>query len=345
MKRSTQATEPSTPATMRDVARLAGVDPSVVSRLLNDDPRLSVSASTRQRVLEAIEQLDYRPNAAARALRTSRSRLIAVVVPDLVNPVYAQLVEGVQAAAAEHGYGMVMASSQALTGERPPIKDLSDRVDGVLVAAGALDDEAIAAALQLRTPTVFVNRVVADERARSVTVDNETGAALAAEHLLELGHRRCVVMTGPSGDNGVGDVRRDTFTRHLVEGGGTARTLAAAALDAGAGYRAARELFTDEREFTALYAVNLRLAAGVLRALSELGVDVPGDVSLVAMHEAELAVYSRPSLTTVALPMRELGAAAFDIALRLIRGEQVESHAIGQEPLLIPRESTGPASS
>lgn len=330
--------------TLRDVAALAGVDPSVVSRVVNDDPRLSISPGTRERVLAGIEQLGYRPNVTARGLRLARTWTIGFLLPDLTNPVYGQIVEGAQARAREAGYVIVLGSALAGQAVDPSFVGLlaQGRFDGLLVASATLGDAEIRELAAGPAPIVVVNRRVEGVES-SVIVDDNAGGRLATEHLLDLGHRRLAHITGPLNvDTAIR--RREGFEaaveRRLIRG---SVVVAGEAYDAAAGFQAATRLLVEHPDVTGIFAANVLVAIGAIRAAGEQGRPVPASLSVVALHDFPLAAYTEPPLTTVAMPLAELGAAAADLLLARIDGRPARMRTLTTAPRLIVRRSTGPA--
>jgi LacI family transcriptional regulator, galactose operon repressor len=329
-------------ARLRDVAEAAGVDPSVVSRVLSGDGRLSIRPETRQRVLEAAARLEYRPNRAAQTLKTARTMAIGMVVPDLANPAFALIAEGAERCGADAGYALVLI--RRAEGDR--LDDLVGRVDGLLVAA-ATSDVSYRRELFGGLPAVLVNRREPGE-IPSVVVDDEGGSALAVRHLLSLGHRRIAHVAGPQ--------TADTARRRLAgwrfalaEAGlepAQDAVIEASAFDEAAADRAAEALLAGPARPTALFAANIRLATGTLSAAHRLGLEVPRDVSIVGFDDHPLAAYLHPPLTTVRMPLVELGAAAVESLLDEIDGRRAESRLVDTPAELVLRASTanpGPA--
>ncbi len=183
------------PVTMRQVAQQAGVDVSVVSRLLNEDPRLSISPATRDRVLQAITDLDYRPNLAARALRTNHGGMIAFVVPDFTSSVYAHVISGAHQRAQEIGYAVVVDALDpdlARTARRYRARG----IDGALLAGATLPDRDVVSLEDLSIPMVLLNRRVPG-LTRTACVDYAAASRLAIDHLADLGHRDVMVLSSP----------------------------------------------------------------------------------------------------------------------------------------------------
>lgn len=323
---------------MRDVAARASVDPSVVSRLLNDDPRLSISAATRERVLAAVHALDYRPNLAARALRTSRGGLIAFVVPEFTNQVYSSLVAGAHRQAIEDGYSIVIGEVE------PDLAQLGRAyrargVDGILLAGAMVDDEQIVALRGAGLPLVVVNRAVGGG-ADYVTVDYEAAAALAADHLLELGHREVVILSGPAGFDASTGRAAEFATAMRRNGKVRTRTVAATGITGDEGTATGHRLLDRHPSCTAVFTTTLMLAVGMLRAAHERGIRVPEQLSVLSIHDNEIAQFTWPPLTTVALPMTELGAASLRRLTAIIEGERSSDTVLDQPPRLVVRGST-----
>jgi LacI family transcriptional regulator len=328
------------PPTLRDVARLATVDPSVVSRLVNNRPDLSISDDTRARVVVAIEELGYQPNLTARGLRLQHTYAVGFVLPQLENPVYAPIVRGVDRAAQAAGFGLVLGDATGeVDTERTFVRLLREgRVDGLLIASTALSDAFLRARGGPDVPLVVVNRRV-EGVAACVTLEDEAGSAIAAEHLLGLGHRDLAVVTGPLR---VDSSRRrlEGFQRACAEAGATVTVREAPTFSAPDGYAAARALLAEAAP-TALFAATLTLALGVLRAGHEHGLRLPADLSVIALHDAPLADYTHPRLTTVAMPLEGLGAEAFRTLEAQMAGRMVQPTVVrSPEPVLRVRAST-----
>jgi LacI family transcriptional regulator len=322
---------------LRDVAAAAGVDASVVSRVLSGDTRLSVRPETRQRVLEAATRLNYRPNTAARTLKTARTMAIGMLVPDLANINYATIAQGAEERAATAGYTLLVAGGSA--SERLP--GLHGRIDGLLVGMATSETPRLgdfAGGL----PALLVNRREAGG-IPSVTVDDEAGARVATSHLLSLGHVRIGHVAGPQ--------NADTARRRLrgyasaLETAGIERhseLVAETSFDEAGGHVAATRLLRLEPRPTAIFVANVRAAIGTLAAARRLGLRVPADVSIVGFHDAPFASFLDPPLTTVRMPLSEMGHQAVDNLLVLLAGGRVEDVMVATPPELVVRSSSGP---
>jgi LacI family transcriptional regulator len=320
---------------LRDVAAAAGVDASVVSRVLSGDARLSIRPETRQRVLDAVAFLDYRPNTAARTLKTARTMAIGMIVPDLANATYAAIVQGAEEAAGSAGYVVLVAPGSA--SER--LADLHGRIDGLL--AGMATSETAHRRLFEGVPAVLVNRRES-WGVPSVTVDDEAGAALATDYLLSLGHRRIAHLAGPQNAD-TARRRLRGYLSALQAAGIEPRPdwVAEATFDEAGGHAAATRLLGTNPRPTALFAANVRAATGALASVRRLGLRVPEDVSLVGFHDAPFAAYLDPPLTTVRMPLGEMGRQAVHSLLAVLGGESQEDVVVASAPELVVRASSG----
>lgn len=318
--------------TLADVARRAGVSPSTVSRALNGTAPLS--ASTVGRVRRAVDELGYAPHRSARHLAGGRTGAIAVVVPDLTNPFFAAIARGAQRRAQHAGELTVIADSDDRpSAELELIARLSPDVDGLVVCSptapsGRLDD-----ALGTR-PAVMVNRPI---RGRvSVTADQRGAVRLAHDHLRELGHERIAYVRGPAGKwtSSARDAEATRLGLDLV--GPEAPTFTG-------GSRAATEL---DSGVTGVIAHNDLVAVGLIDTLLRSGRRVPEDVSVVGCDDIELASLVRPSLTTVTMPLDELGRRAVDLlAEHMVVGQGGAPSPAPVLPVtLVGRDSTAPRS-
>lgn len=326
--------------TLNDVALQAGVDRSVVSRVINEDPKLNVRPETRQRVRETIERLGYRPNVAARSLRTARAYMFGLLIPEFANPVYAEIIKGAEQAAGKLGYGLMTASSSGVQLGLRHYLDLlgQGRVDGLLFAGEESGHELA----QLRTsdvPWVLVNRRLAGSH-RYVVLDDERGSRLAVEHLVSLGHRRIAHLAGPEGAD-TGRRRRAGYLAAMQDAGLQVRPefIAHADYTPAGGAAALASLLSGPNPPTAVFVANVASAVGALHAAHALGVSVPTGLSVIAVHDMPLASHLVPGLTTVRMPLEELGRRALE--LLACRGPDEQITEVVTEPVdLVVREST-----
>lgn len=323
---------------LTDVARVAGVDASVVSRAINGDPKLLVRPETRQRIFEAIAELGYRPNVVARNLRRSSSDMYGLIIPDFSNPVYAQIIAGAEAGALPfHKY---LFTSSAVDFESDGYLDAlgSGRLDGLLISGTTGDMNARLDATGV--PWLFLNRRSPGRR-RSLILDDERAAGLAVEHLLALGHERIGHLAGPpSADTSAR--RRSGYVKAMARAGITVRDSDVVVTDyTDAGGAAAMEEFLRRGRHTAVVVANVASAIGALWAAAQAGVRVPDRLSVVAIHDLPLARYLVPPLTTVRMPLFELGKRGVEI-LRAERADAEIEEVVSEPMELVVRGSTAP---
>lgn len=328
-----------TRVTLADVARLARVDPSVVSRVINSDDRLVIKTATRERVLAAIHELNYHPNAAARSLRTAQSGAFGLLIPDFANPIYAEIIKGAEAAAAEAGAVLLTATADPARPQRYVEMLVSGRVEGLLLAASDLDRDVVAAMVSSGRPLVSINqRVPGIERA--ILADDERASRLVVEHLRELGHTHIAHIRGPATSD-TAKRRLAGYRRAMRNGGLEAGPVLGDGYTTAAGAAAMRELLALRPRPTAVLVANVAAALGALSAAAQAGTDLPGELSVAAIHDIPLADHLVPALTTVRMPLAQIGGAG----VRALIGEDGAGSgtAVVRTPTeLIVRESTGP---
>ncbi len=330
-------------ATIADVARIAGVSKATVSRVINNH---SVRSTTRSKVLHAMRQLDYEPNAHARGLTSGKSSVIGVIVPGIANQFYGAIVDGVQAALDSRGYHMIVTSTGHTANqgrEWAAAKMLKEkRADGVLVVTPrALSPDNFMHLLKSSFPLV-----VADghsDALSGVMVDNFEGAVKAVKHLTDLGHRKIAMVTGIPGAKE--NLQRLSGYRDALEGSGIEfrRDLVIPGNYAyQSGVAAAKKLVEMGKGMpTAIFAANDYMAMGVINHLSVCGIKVPGDVAVVGYDDIESAAFFRPALTTVRQPLVELGKVAAHKLLSVVEGTEPETVRILLSAELIVRDSSG----
>lgn len=328
---------------MVDVAKVAGVSHVTVSRVLNDHP--SVRPETRAKVEAAIAQLGYRRNAVARALKSGRSSTIGVVLAGAELYELPRVLRGVETAARAAGYWVNLASWQDGVGGdlAETVQRLADQsVEGVAVIADRpVVVDALATIVNRVPMTVVTSGDVPNPRLASVEVDQDLGARLAVRHLVGLGHREVVHLSG-SMLTWDARARVEGWRSEVDATEGVSGELLEGDFTAESGYRLGLELAGRRGgPPSAVFAGNDQMAMGVLAAFAERGVSVPGDVSLVGFDDQAGAGYLVPALTTVRQDYVALGAVAVEALLASLRGEDVGHRTI--EPELVVRRSTAPA--
>lgn len=324
---------------IRDVARVAGVSHQTVSRVLNGHP--SIRDSTRARVREVMKELQYRPNQAARALSQGRSRTIGVLSVGATQYGPASSIAAIEDAARERGYYVNTANIGAVDPETiaGALEHLLDQaVEGLIVIAPQVRVFNVLEELALDVPFVSLESTGRSEH-RTLAVDQVAGARMATKHLIDLGHRELIHLAGPQ-DWIEAEARMRGFLDAVDQADLTTHPPILGDWTADFGYFAGRELLRS-RDFSAVFAANDSMAIGMLHALREEGVDVPGEVSVVGFDDIPLARHSYPPLTTVHQDFRETGRRAVALLLGELRGS---AGVYGQliAPDLVVRGSSGP---
>ena len=343
----------SKPATIRDVAALAGVSTATVSRALRGGAR--VEPATRERVLVAARELRYRPSGVARSLKLRSTRTLGLIVTDIENPYFPQVIRAVEDAARARGYSVVLAD-----GRRDPEREIQSlellaerEVDGLLIASSALTERHRSWIDERPCPVVVMNSTSEVTDVPSVASDNHAGGRLGCEHLLALGHRRLAFIATPASSNLAVDERLEGVRGAMAAVGLDPEGLAVVNGDGGVGggEHAAREVLGSRPETTALICYNDLTAVGALRGARALGRSVPHDLSVIGFDDIELAPYVDPPLTTLRQDTDAMGDWAVSTLLGLIAEDAVgpEEAADGTTPLqripveLVERNSTAAA--
>jgi DNA-binding LacI/PurR family transcriptional regulator len=324
--------------TMDDVARRAGVSRALVSLALRDSGK--VSASSRAAVLAAADELGYRPNLIARHLASKQTRTFGLLINDLHNPYFPGVADGVKQAADARGYRLLLNSAFLDDDdERTALETFIDfRVDGIILT-GSRVDPAFVERAALSTPVVVVSRPMRSDTVDTVNNDDELGATLAVEHLIELGHRHiCHV----DGGRGAGASERRAGYEETMRRHGLAPHIVPGAFTEGSGAEAAQQALASGRPITAIFAGNDLSALGALDAIEESGRGVPGDISLVGYDNTFIAALRHVALTTVDQARERLGALAVEALIERIEGGRTEAvhHVIA--PSLVIRATTAP---
>jgi DNA-binding LacI/PurR family transcriptional regulator len=321
---------------IRDVARLAGVSYQTVSRVLNEHP--SIRESTKQRVLDVIREIGYRPNQAARALVTSRSRTIGVLTAQTVNYGPSTSVTAIEHAAREAGYRITITS--VASSEYPSIKAaldhlLTQAVEAIVVIAPQVRVLDAIRELEISVPYVTLqNAGLSSEH--SMSVDQVAGARMATRHLIELGHTEIMHISGPQ-DWIEAEARMQGYLEAINERDLRTRAPILGDWTAHFGYYAGLELLRF-RDFTALFASNDQMALGFIHACWDSGLNVPGDISVVGFDDIPEAAHFYPPLTTVRQNFAEIGRRAVSLLLSELQGDPVDHAPI--VPELVVRRST-----
>jgi LacI family transcriptional regulator len=336
--------------TIRDIAEAAGVSTAAVSYVLNDKP--GVGEETRRRVLKIMREMNYRPNPQARGLAARRTGMIGLMIPDITDPFYVNIVRGVEAKANELGYTLNLCTTHGDAERERDVAELfaSGGVDGVIMMTYKLTPSELKELSEGRAPVVAIDNPEAAGWVPSVLVDNIALGRTATSYLTELGHTRIGFIHGVEGS--IASMRRyegyvqalksqgAEFSPELVEYGGFTHA---------GGVEAARVLLSRPQRPTAIFAANDQMALGAMSAAMELGLSVPSDLSIIGVDDIEAAALVVPGLTTLKQPTCEIGACAVGILADLIRSPEGDDEAgasdVGQrvfEARLIVRGSCAP---
>lgn len=331
--------------TLTEVAKAAGVDQSTVSRVLRDDPRTKATPETRTRIREAASRLGYVPNATARSLAVRSTSTIGLLIPNVSGFIYADIIRGASDAARELGFVLVVADASELGHADDAIRRLvlEGRVDGLLLASGVATDKAAQDLVETNN-VVVLNRQIGGRGPRIIE-DDEYGMFLGTRELLAHGHTRVACLAGPP-DVDTSRRRIKGYRRAMKEAGVpvASRLVIHAGFDEADGYSGMSALLEVSPRPTAVAAASLAAAVGAMAAVRDARLSIPHDVSIVAFHDAPLANYLAPPLTTIAMPLQELGRQAVLMLHRRLMGEagpmlaKVEHPA----PALVRRKSVAP---
>ena len=326
--------------TMEDVAAEAGVSRALVSLVMRNSPK--VSDTRRAAVHAAADKLGYRPNVLARNLACRRTLTIGVMINDLHNPYFVEVLDGMEPVATAAGYRLLIAPGwQRPASERRAVESILEyRVDGLILAGPRLDSKAIVEAART-TPVVMVGRTLRSDLVDSINNDEAVGSRLVVDHLVDLGHTRIAHFDGGSGAGAA--ARRagyETAMRH--HGLDSMIDVTRGDFTEVSGGRAAQEVLCRSELPTAVFAANDLMAAGALDTLEGAGLQVPDDVSLIGYDNTALAAMPHMSLSTVHQPRLEMGRLAVEALLERIEGERTTCRRDVLAPRLVPRATSGP---
>jgi DNA-binding LacI/PurR family transcriptional regulator len=330
------------PPTMQQVAQKAGVSTALVSLVMRGAS--NVSDYRRKLVLEAADELGYRPNVLARNLASRRTQTIGVVLNDLHNLFFAEVADGIQAAADTADYRLLYGNGKhSIDGEAEAVETfLQFRVDGVILA-GSLDVATMERAAR-SAAVVVVGRTEASPSVDTINTDGHAGAVLAVDHLVELGHTRIAHLNGGAGAGAaersagyVASMQRHGLSQYVQ--------IASGNYDESGGQAGAVELLAAPVRPTAIFASNDLSAIGALDHIVGMGLHVPDDISLVGFDNTALSALSYVSLTTINQPSEELGQAAIDLILERLEGRTTSTHYVGAPTLIVRRSTAAPSSS
>ena len=335
-------------ATLKEVAKKAGVSITTASKILNDKPfQIHISEETKKKVLEVAKELNYYPNIFARSLRTKKTGIVGVIVSDITDPYFGGIINGAEKVLNENDYYFLLSSAQ----NSPRREELyltklrKSRVDGLLILGGTqrFTNNEVEQLVRSGIPIVVVGRSAPHPDICSVTVDNFTGGFLATELLIKLGHQDIVHITtteprvdGEERLNGYKSAmeKHELKNKCWIEKGD---------ITAESGYKAMTNILKKGKRPTAVFAFNDISALGVMRAIRNQGLRIPENIAVVGFDDIPIAAHFDPPLTTMRQPQEEMGRRGAELLIRAIREREkgAERENIGLEAKLITRKSSG----
>ena len=333
--------------TIREVAKETGVSISTVSNVLNKSRY--VKKETEERILEAVKKLNYRPNMVARGLRLKSTGSVGVIVPDISNPFFAEMVRGMENVARELGYTLILCCTYYDTQEEErQLNLLRDKwVDGFIFASGYNTDDHIAELVEQKIAVVAVDREITDFWVPSVLIDNVEAAKKAVDYLCQLGHKRIAYISFPSTNMKTVENRYLGYREGLRANNipyDPSLVLIAESLrmnEIKESYSVLADFLQLSEPPTAIFVMADLMAIGILRAVKEMGLRVPEDISIMGFDNIAISAFTDPPLTTIKQPKKKMGATAMQLLIDLIRHKRVEKKKILMPTEVVVRQSTG----
>jgi DNA-binding LacI/PurR family transcriptional regulator len=328
---------------IKEVARLAKVSTATVSRTINGSDK--VTAETAERVRRAIETLKYYPNTNARALGSGRSSLYGLIISDITNPFFPELVKSFEDVAVQFGQEVLIANTN-YDPHRMEVcvsRMLQRKVDGVAIMTSEMDEHLIDEMSSRRIPLVFLDTAAPQNGISNITIDYASGIDAAVEHLSALGHKAIGFISGPMTLTSA-RLRRKAFCRSMKNKG---LKIDEDLIEEGnhrmdGGHEAMALLLDKKVRPTAVLTSNDMMAIGAMGAVFERGLKVPHDISLIGFDDIELSAFTQPALTTVRLPRQEIAKIAFRALYNTRHNATAKGSEFTIQPILIERKSTGP---
>lgn len=327
-------------ATIKDIAREAGVAPSVVSRALNN--KYGVKEATKKLIQTIAREMDYYPNTAARSLVTRKTGTIGIMMADISEPYYSQIIKGMEYASSRTGYTLLFSNSYESVERNRVLQKMifAERVDGlVIVGSNIQEKNFVLTLLEQEIPFVLIERNFSDPRVNCIWVDNTQGAYLATKYLIEKGHRKIAHIAGNLYFQVALD-RIEGYKKALREAGiGFSEELVTS------GNFVSRDAYEAMKEqlrhnCTAVFAASDTMAYGALKAIAEAGLSVPKDIAVIGFDDLEFSALTNPPLTTIRQPRYEMGKQSLEILIANLQGERNETAKVCLMPELVARRST-----
>jgi DNA-binding LacI/PurR family transcriptional regulator len=341
MRRNRQISGERMSPTMREVAKRAGVSPATVSRVLNKTHY--IAEETERRVLEVVGQMKYFKNVHARRLATGKSDLFGLVISEIANPYFPELIRGFQAAAWDRGLDVLLCNTQYNAARTKTIlqKLRESDVRGVAIMTSSIDKNMTSELLLAGIGTVFCNLGPPEKLLSTISIDYPRGISQAIQHVVGLGHRRAAVIAGPE-ENRTAVIIKEALVTGLKERGMSPSPVINSSYQVDSGALAVRAIVSADQRPTVIFCGSDLIAMGAMSALEQAGIDVPGEISVVGIDDIAFAFLARPPLTTIRVPREHVGAIAFEALDKMLQLKRRKGSDHYIETELVVRGSTGP---
>ncbi len=328
--------------TMREVAKRAGVSPATVSRVLNKTRY--ISAETEQRVLEVVRQLNYYKNVHARRLATGQSDLFGLVISEIANPYFPEIIRGFQASAWDRGLDVLLCNTEYDQARTKSVirKLIESDVRGVAIMTASVGKSATSDLIAAGVGVVFCNLGGAEKLVSNISIDYQRGIAQAIEHVVALGHRRAAVIAGPE-DNHTAIIIKQALINGLKARKLNPFPVLESNYRVDAGASSVRAILSQPEIPTVVFCGSDLIAMGAMSALEEAGVRIPEDVSVIGIDDISFAFLARPPLTTIRVPRERLGTIAFEALDKMLKLKRRKGADYYVETELVVRRSTAAA--
>ena len=328
--------------TMNEVAKLAGVSPATVSRVLSKSPY--ISAKTVGRVMAVVEQLKYHRNVHARRLAIGKSDLFGLVISEIANPYFSEIIRGFQSAAWDRGFDVLLLNTEYSEKRIDAVvqKLIENDVRGVAIMTSSFDEKIISSLTNEGIGVVLCNALPSGRLMSSISINYERGIHEAIEHVASLGHRRAAVISGPPTNRTANNIK-DALVEGLRQRGLNPNPVTHSDYHLDAGASAVQVILSAKTRPTVIFCGSDLIAMGAMMALEEAGLNVPNDISVVGIDDIPFSFLARPPLTTIRVPREELGLLAFDALEKLLKLKRHRGAEYAVETELVVRKSTARA--
>ncbi|GAA3753750.1 LacI family DNA-binding transcriptional regulator [Terriglobus aquaticus] len=328
--------------TMHDVARRAGVSPATVSRVLSKNPY--ISAETTNRVLSAVKELHYHRNVHARRLAIGKSDLFGLVISEIANPFFSEIIRGFQSAAWDRGFDVLLLNTEYNPERTQSVvrKLIENDVRGVAVMTSSLDSDVIQTLTREGIAVVLSNLSAPDRLVSNITIDYGRGLSQAIEHIASLGHRRAAVIAGPPSNQTAANIAT-ALVDGLKQRGLDPDPVTHSAYNVEAAAEAVKAIVSTKRTPTVIFCGSDLIAMGVMVALEQAGIDVPSEISVIGIDDIAFSYLVRPPLTTIRVPREDLGVTSFKALNKLLKQKRNRGDEYVIETELVIRKSTAAA--